>query len=293
MTYSLFALTIDPANRIVRFPLSQQVQGELTTYFKNQAESFINAIERELPFDGKYKPDEGEILYIDDFDDIDGLAQAIRSPLGYPEIVPSESSFAGIKALFSGFVDNSGVVTVLIQQFDKKKIISTNGLSIFHSANVYKKVEDIGVTIDSKLSATLRDGKLSFISFHMLRQVFDLSEYYRVATDTDITDFASLQMVKHDDVNQLIAMSDAWIRRKFSLIQQSQILENVPMSEIKAVAAEFNIPLETSMSEDGTEKIVLPKIKADLKTILRFLDEDYYKSPLSKTCFITNSKRSA
>jgi hypothetical protein len=277
----------------VRFPLSQDVQNELTAYLTNQKQEFRIGIQNEILFDGKYKPDEGEVLYIENFDEIDGLAQAIRTPLGYPEVVPSEEEFAGIKALFSGDIDDDGIITVLIQQFDKRKIISTNGLSIFHSTNVYRKVEDIGVTVDSKLTATLREGKLTFFSFHMLRQVFDLSEYYREATDTDITDFAALDVISVADVNQLIAISDTWIRRKFSLIQQSQILDTVPMTEIRAVATEFNIPLDTTILEDGTEKIILPSKKADLKTILRFLDEDYYKSPLSKTRFITNSKRVA
>ena len=292
MPYNLFALTCDPANRIVRFPLSHDVQDELTVYLEAQEQEFSESIENEIPFDGKYKPDFGEVLYIDNFDDLDGLSQAVHNPLGFPEVVPSENAFASIKALFSGYVDADGIVTVLIQQFDKRKIISTNGLSIFHSSNVYKKIEDIGVTVDSKLTATLRQGKLSFFSFHVMRQIFDLSEYYIAATDSDITDFASLEMIATGNVSQLIQMSDTWIRRKFSLIQQSQILETVPMTEIKAVATEFNIPLQTTTT-DGIEKIVLPSVKADLKTILRFLDEDYYKSPLSKTRFITNSKRIA
>lgn len=128
----------------------------------------------------------------------------------------------------------------------------------------------------------------------MLRQIFDLSAYYREATDSDITDFSALNTVKVDDIAELIAISDSWIRRKFSLIQQSQILENTPMNDIKAVAVEFNIPLETIMGDDGLERIVIPTTnKSVLKTILRFLDENYYKSPLSRTQFITNSKRVA
>jgi len=50
----------------------------------------------------------------------------------------------------------------LLQNFDRRKIISTNGLSIFHANNVYKKIEGIGLTVDHKLTATLEDGKLKF-----------------------------------------------------------------------------------------------------------------------------------
>jgi len=290
MTYNLLALTTDPAKRIVKFSLSQEIQAELTGFIQNQEIQFNQMSQTEIPFDGKYKPDPGEALVINSYDDIDGLTNAVQNPLGVPEIDPNPEVFDSIKALFTGRVNPDGTVTVFIQGFDKRKIISTNGLSIFHSENVYKKIEGIGLTIDSKIIAVLKGDILKFFSFHLLRQIFDLSAYYLEATDADINEFALLPAISVTDLPALIEISDSWIRRKFSLIQQSQILESVPMNDIKAVAAEFNIPLATS-TVDGIEKIVLPTIKADLKTILRFLDEDYYKSPLSKTQFVTNSKR--
>ena len=292
MSYSLFALTEMPSSRILRFALSADVQAELTSYLDSQEETFNDYAGEEIPFDGKYKPDPNEVLVISDYDDIDGLDAAIRSPLSVMEIEPSEAIFSEIRALFTGYVvDNE--VTVLIQYFDKRKIISTNGLSIFHSANVYKKIEGIGVTIDSRLSAVLKGRSLKFFSFHLLRQIFDLSGYYKEATDSDISEFASLPALRVENLQELIEISDSWVRRKLSLIQQSQILDNVPINEIKAAAVDFNIPLRT-LVENGLELIKIPTDnKAELKTILRFLDEDYYKSPLSKTQYLTNSKRMA
>lgn len=290
MTTSLFALTNNPARRIVKFALSQEVQDELAPFFEAQRAQFNGAAIDEVPFDGKYKPDVNEVLVIANYDDIDGLLHAVSNPIGVEEINPTPEEFESIKAIFTGFDDGNGGFDILIQHFDRRKVISTNGLSIFHSGNVYKKIEGVGVTIDSRLSAVVSGGNLRFFSFHLLRQIFDLSEYYREATDSDISEFAALPVIKVADVPALIAMSDNWIRRKFALIQQSQILEDVALNEIKAVANEFNIPLNTVV-ENGAEVIVLPTAKAELKTILRFLDEDYYKSPLSKTQCITNSKR--
>lgn len=292
MTISLFALTNNPAKRVVKFVLSQEVQNELDPFFVAQLERFNGVATDEITFDGKYKPDLNEVLVIGNYDDIDGLSQAVANPLGIDEIDPTPEDFESIKAIFTGLDDGNGGFNILIQHFDKRKVISTNGMSIFHAGNAYRKIEGVGVTIDSKLSAVLVGNSLRFFSFHLLRQIFDLSQYYREATDTDISDFAVLPVIKVADVPGLIVISDTWIRRKFSLIQQSQILETVPMNEIKAVAVEFNIPL-TTVIENGSELIVLPAAKAELKTILRFLDEDYYKSPLSKTQCVTNSKRLA
>ncbi len=92
------------------------------------------------------------------------------------------------------------------------------------------------------------------------------------------------------DSDEFIALANSWVRRKISLVQQSGILQNVPLHEMQAVTIDFNIPLST-IEENGVEVIQVPGNKSDLKKLLRFLDENYYKSPLSKTHFVTNSKR--
>ena len=120
--------------------------------------------------------------------------------------------------------------------------------------------------------------------------IFDMTSYYQEATDNDIKQFSALKQVHVDNVDELMAASDSWVRRKVWLVMQSNILGKVPPNDIKAIAAEFSIPVEY-VSHEGEEKIKLPADKKSLKTLLRFLDEDYYKSPLSKTNFLTNSKR--
>lgn len=287
---NLFALVRDPAARIRRFVLDAAVQADLTTYLEAQEVAF-NATEAEIPFDGKYKPDAGEVLVINGFDDIDGFSAAIATPMAVPEVDPSPEFFSQVAALFSGRVEANGSTTVLLQNFDRRRVLSTSGLSIFHSANVFKKIEGVGLTIDWKLAAILNGGVLKFNSFHNARQIFDLSDHYIEATDTDIKAFVSTPTVQMDEA-MLVDLADTWIRRKIALIQQSQILTKVPAPEIKAAAAGFGIALELA-TVDNQEKLVFPEAKAELKTLLRFLDEDYYESPLSKTHFITNSKRAA
>ncbi len=80
--FNLFALTSDPERRILRIPLSQEVQSEVTNLFKKQESDFISSVEEKIPFDGKYKPDPGECLVISDYSDIDKLKHALANPLG-------------------------------------------------------------------------------------------------------------------------------------------------------------------------------------------------------------------
>lgn len=287
---NLFALVRDPAARIQRFVLDANVQAELTAYIEEQ-EKLFNSAAAEIPFDGKYKPDAGEVLVIDSFDDIDGLAAAIAAPMGVPEVNPSPDLFDQVCSLFFGRVEANGSTTVLLQNFDRRRVLSTSGLSIFHSTNVFKKIEGVGLTVDWKLAAIMNGNVLKFNSFHNARQIFDLSNYYIEATDADIKTFVATDTVLIDE-SVLVDLADTWIRRKIALVQQSQILTKVPLIEIQAAAAGFGIFLKLT-SVNGQDQLEFPETKAELKTLLRFLDEDYYESPLSKTHFITNSKRAA
>jgi hypothetical protein len=178
----------------------------------------------------------------------------------------------------------------LIQSFDKRKIISHKGLSIFHSANVYRKVDGVGLTLDNRLTAILEGTRLSFFSFFASRQIFDLSQYYKEATDDDLKEFAASSYIHIDNITNFVSASDGWIRRKVALVMQSAIIEKVDLEEIKKAALVFGIGLNTS-TVDGKTALVLPENKADLKKVLRFLDEDYFQSVLLSTPHLSSSKR--
>ncbi|PZR45670.1 hypothetical protein, partial [Paraburkholderia fungorum] len=59
--------------------------------------------------------------------------------------------------------------------------------------------------------------------------------------------------------------------------------------QIAKVAVSFDIEIKTQ-EVDGKPAIVFPETRAELKRVLRFLDEDYYQSPLSDARYISNSK---
>lgn len=287
--YTLFAYTRDPANRIVRFETTEEVQAAMTDYLQMQVQAF-NVECEEVIFDGNYKPDSGEMLVIEEFDDIDSLTQVVAAPLNYPIANPAELDFGQIKALFFGVQEPDGTWSVYLQSFDRRRVISPAGFSIFHSADTYKKIEGTGLTLDNKVAVKLQGNKLSFNSFFHARQIVDMSGYFQEATDKDIKQFSELKQLHVDDEEVLTALSDTWVRRKVWLVLQSGILEKVPLNDIKAIAAEFTIALEF-VETDGVERIKVPSDKKALKSLLRLLDEDYYTSPLSKTNFVTNSKR--
>ncbi|MGA7778245.1 MAG: Kiwa anti-phage protein KwaB-like domain-containing protein [Paraburkholderia sp.] len=285
---NLFALTRHPAARIVRFPLTADLQNQIEEVFNAQLQAFETDIVETIPFDGRYVPDEGELLVIEEFEDVDGLADAAANPFGIDMFDPATHSLESVKALFVS-VRRNDADCVLIQNFERRRLIANKGLAMFFSGNTFHKMSDEGLTLDTRLLAVLEGGSLRFQSFHFLRRIFDLTEYYREATNDEVATFATHQKLSVDDLPNFLAAAGPLIRKKISLISQSGILDNYTTAQIVASAQSFNVVI--AVGDDG--RIKLPANKTELRRLLRFLDEDYYESPLSQTRFLSNSKRVA
>jgi hypothetical protein len=268
--------------------LTQGLQEEVETVFSDQHDAFNNGIVTIVPFDGRYRPEEGELLAINDFDDIDCLANAVANPLTIEQFDPQAHSLESVKALFTGG-NSDGTPRVLIQLFESRRLIATKGLAFFFSGNTFQKMSDAGLTMDTRLLAVLEGRTLKFQSFHFLRRVFDLSEHFNEATADEVTAFATHEKLFIADIPAFTAVASALIRKKITLIRQSGVLDNFTTEQIVAAAHNFNVLVQTS--PDG--RIVLPINSTELRRLLRFLDEDYYESPLTQTHFVSNSKRVA
>ena len=288
-TMNLFALTNTPGMRVLRLPLAYDVQAGVSELFRAQEYEFLQGIEEEIKFDGMYRPEESELLYINNFDDMDGIKAAILRPQGCQELAVKSGSLESIKAIFSGYIKN-GTIRVLIQGFDRRRIINANNFSLIHSDNTFGKFEGGGLSLDNKLTAIVEDDNLKFASYHYLRQIFDMSAYCKEASDHDLTVFTQHKSLQFADVQQFMDAADPWVRRKVVLIQQSGILDNCAANKIAAIAKYCDLQLQLAGTA-GQERIVIPADRQEVKQILRFLDEDYYQSPQCTLKYMAKARR--
>jgi hypothetical protein len=252
---------------------------------EEQQESFSGA-DAVIPFDGGYQPDQGELLEIQGFQDPYGLRNAVRKPLPIESFNPKHHSLQSIKAIFAG--KQSGSSAVLIQNFEKRRLIDT-GFSIFYSGNTFKRFSDAGLTLDTKLTAILEGDSLKFRSFHVLRRIFDLTDYFNEATDDDMSSFAKHKKLAIEDTTRFLESASSLTRKKIALIKRSGILDKVDTRTLLASARTFKVPVR----QDSNGRILVPENKTELYQFLKFLDEDYYESALSQVKYISNSKRPA
>ena len=193
------------------------------------------------------------------------------------------------KAVFVGErteAENSECFSIAFQRFRKEQYISTRWYNLFFNNDSFFRQNNFGISISDSIDCYFTNGELQFVSFFFARQVFDLGEYYRSATDGEVISFASNANLEIEDTEAFGKMADTWIRRKIAMINDSKVLEKYDASDISQRAAEVGVSITTNGS-----RIVLPNDKKQIKVILGFLDEEAYKGPFSRITYLANSKR--
>jgi hypothetical protein len=275
--------------QIKRVRVNQSLQIELIQIFEDQRVLFEQGVDTEVVFNGDWKPDLNEVLIIDNIVESQMMVDAINAnATSFSDVVISNFSNEPIKSIFTG-INSGGQIKVFAQKFSSRQALSLNQLPLIkmQTGNTFVKTTDDIFTIDNKLVAIIEGNKTKFKSFHNARMVFDLSEFYKEATDDDLTQMAQHASLEITNLPNFIAEADTQVRKMAHSIESSGVLDNYTVNQISTAAASFpDIPV---VLNNG--KITLPIDKKELKEVLHFLLEDIYKGPLSGSDYLTNSKR--
>lgn len=254
-------------------------------------QSFADAYDRmmaereQILFDGNYKPEEDEIFYIPDYRLDEWIEDAVKRPAGSLSFIPDDSNKDRIKAIFVGEV-SKGKVTIAFQKFKKEQYINVKGINLFFDRETFVQEKRFGMSISEEVDCIFESGNLLFRSFFMARQIFDLSDYYREATEKEVLQFARLKKVELEEEGAFMGQADSRVRRKIASILDSGVLENYSAQTIQRIGRNTGIAVKVK-----NKRIVIPADKKEMKIILGFLDEEVYKGVFSSAVYIANSKR--
>ena len=275
--------------QIKRVRVNQQLQSELIQIFEDQRMHFETGVDTEVEFNGDWKPDANEVLTINDITEALIMTNAITvNASSFSDLIASNFRDEAIKAIFTG-TNSRGQIKVFVQKFSSRQALSISQMPIIkmQTGNTFVKIAEDIFTIDNKLVAIIEGNKTKFKSYHNARMVFDLSDFYKEATDEDLAEMAQHPSLEINDLQSFIAEADTPIRKMAHTIKSSGILDNYTVEQISTAAASF--PEISIIVRNG--KIELPSDRRSLKGVLHFLLEDIYKGPLSGSDFLTNSKR--
>lgn len=275
-------------DELYRLEVDADTQREVCSSFDIALNDLISE-KTKISFDGRYKPHDDEFLVIENFQLSDAIKDAIRDPLGVPAYQKENGEFYDIKAIFVGKrieTDDTERFEVVFQRFRKEQYISTSWFNLFFTNETFRREKNFGISISDSVDCYYTEDELQFSSFYFARQIFDLSEYYRSATDQEVQAFTTSDKLSFEDTETFKSVANTWIRRKIAMINDSDVLVNYKASEIKKLARDAGITIVVE-----NKKVVIPNDKEQIKVILGFLDEEAYKGPFSQNTFLANSKR--
>lgn len=280
--YQFFVTVDDNENPLRRIQLSRELKEELSEIFFHQKETFLSERE-EIEFTGDYNVDSEQIHRVSDFQIPEIMKQAIDNALEIPVLIIADD--IKLKGFWGGYKEGDDYI-VSAQLLDSSKIVGKK-FTIMMGTNTYSKLDHKGLIVQDYLVAHFDRNKLLFQSYHNAKRLFELTEHYREATETEVSEFCYHDFFHVDSIDDPLVFVSSLIRKKIFLIQKNQVLNGTNITDIVARAKELDI--EISRHENG--KIVFPNDKKRLKSFVNFFNEDIFVSPITKRKCETSSKR--
>ena len=269
---------------VVLIQIDQRVQDRLSDFFQIYEDQFRDGVEEILAFDGGYTPDSHQVQRLPLTGEMHAVVeQILRGPVGRdvydPRLRPPEE----LRAL-AWSTDANGPGRVLIQNFTRAQSLSRRTMLTF-TGETFTQLEEPSLLIGSKIDGIIESGSLNFKKFNVIKQVFDLFDVYREATDNDIRQFSNSPNVEIEDFDLFCAGANKTARKLIFSVQRSRILETKTADEIQQLARAVDIDIPV---RDG--KILLEPGR-ELTSYLKFLDNSIYRSPVTNERWMANSRR--
>jgi len=274
---------------VFRLPLKTDTREQLENYFSEGIFSLLDTSLKRERFTGNYQPENGDLNYIKDFEIPEEIIETIKNPGSISDLIPEEKTIEQIRGLFFEFAteDNSLIV---FQNITRSNFITSESIvSLFYKDNNFEQVLGPGINISKNIDIVFKDNFLYFWDYWTARQILDLSEYYRAATDRDLEEFIDKPAISIQNRQQFMEISDTWIRQKVALLLDSYVVNELCPTLIAEKAQDYNLNIEV-INKDNQYKIVLSEDRQKLKEILKFLDEDYFIGPLTERQYLSSAK---
>ena len=270
-----------------------QLQDTLIRNWWNQFQDFL-AQEDEKDFTIGYTPEEGEHFRICPYNLPKWLeGKNSENARNIEQIHKNEylaNSITGIVAFARDDKDNE---FMLFQNFSKGHIIQPGGYvffgpDAFSDPDLYKSADNRLLRFDNKLSAVYlpKERKLLFDSFRNVNTFLPISDSYHIASKKDILNILDHELFECDNKNTIVSNATQFMRRRFAILKDSEILDTLCAEKVKEQAKEHSINIQIN-----DDKIIFPTENDQARTLLQFLNEEIFQGSLTNEIYETNSKK--
>jgi hypothetical protein len=279
-----------------RVMMESDLQRDITELFNKQADDFLKDDFDRITFDPKanYRLERGQVFVIKGFSLSANYLTAVMKPHQCSPFSMAQKPVPMVVTILGADASAKNVNRLLFQQFRSPQMLDKR-FSMWWSGNVFNRVSNDGITLAHELAAVWQGSNLYFRSFAIVSRFFDLAAFEPRATTEEISTFVASDVFAYDDdesqnkVFQIIE-NDDFLRRRVASILSREILSLVKPRTAANKALEFGITIPVRRP-DGKDKIGLPTAKKELKSVVRFLNEEYFHGELSNQLLETNSLR--
>ncbi len=273
---------------ILRLEVDASTQRKINEIFDRPVEEMMG--KEAVKFFGEYTPTEDEVLVIEDFVLSNQLMEAFRNPISIDSLVFGKEEEPKIKALCVGYFDDrEKFYRAAFQKFRKNQYISQSAMMrLLFDENTFKEDKRTGLAISESVDCIYVNGKLFFTSYYFAKQIFDLSRYYRDATDNEVKRFIDSPIFDFNGSEEIFFKNaKPRIRRRIASILDSGVIDTYNAKEIRSIAKK-QVNIKIAIKDN---KIQFPKEKKDIDLLLCFLEEEAWTGYFSGDVFMANGKR--
>jgi hypothetical protein len=287
VTQNLFAACRHNGSLVVRrVRLNASVQNAVMNLFEDQEIQLKEGVTTEVDFNGSWNPEAEELLTIDVPPEAEIFTETLNANATSIQDINTDNFFdENIKAIFTGSTDDNGFTRVLVQRFTSKQFLQKKW-ALLQDGNAFRGLTEPAFSLDSSLTCIIEGGKIKFKSQFKLRSIIEMKDIYREATDQEVKDFTEHESLFVENVDSFLDVADQTTRKLISAITRSDNLNVYTVEEIRDAAKRVGVSITVN-----NNKIVIPDARADVKNLLRFLDDSLYEASLTGQRYITNSKR--
>lgn len=233
-----------------------------------------------------FNPDESEVLEITHFDLPGYIYDPAQNAIGSAVLPIDEEHISKVNCIYAYDANSQKFYFQVVQ---KTQRLSRNLVALILSGNTFQRLDHAGLIFGNDCHAVYENNSIKFKSIYKLKQIIDISAYYREATAADVQQFSQLPNLKVENPGMLDA-SGAWVRTRLAYILDSNVLSAQTPQGLAQLAQAASVQLNFVV-ENNVEKLVIPDDRKQLRAILKFLEEEYYTGVITGLPYEANSKR--
>lgn len=272
----------DDQKFIKRIPQTIDVEKETIETFSSQAIAFFSDGAQQLKqveFQAGQTQTEESVLFIDDFDDVLRVREAINTETKNPAI-NFEHDLPYLKGLF--MADNES--RILFQLVEGRRVMTPGSwLGVIFGLEkgnhqTLAHLNAAGLSIDSKLTAVMEGKKLFFKSFRNASRIFDLSGYLAEASEEGTINFLKSPSLYVNGSEEEFAKNFSKSQmRKIPKIMAYGYLQKYAPDELRKRALMAKPPINLKIKEN---RLVVPEDSDERAVMLDFLSNSIFSSHL-------------